>query len=284
MRTALVNTRLQQLSIYNAEIDPISSKKGVHVYRVYSGNNTFILKYFENINDRREILNYKILQSLGVPVLKVIGSTDDCLLIEDINKSVYRYAVGDDLNDPSVAKHLAQWYRRLHDAGAGYAGISGLYDEADIFTEANLKLLMEKTGNPRHPFWKEIFDKLPIVRSKLNELKKTINYNDFYWTNMVVAKDGSSAIMFDYNLMGKGYRYADIRNVCFSMGEAAAAAFKDTYGCFDVSEIIIDEFVSELCGLIKAFKCERVPKWAFAILDGLDRGVLTTKLNTLCNL
>lgn len=284
MHTTHVNTRLCQLSIYNAEIDMISSKKGVHVYRVYSGNDTFILKYFENIDDRREILNYKILQSLGVPTLKVVGSTDDCLLIEDINKSIYRYAVSDDLNDPSVAKHLAQWYRRLHDAGVGCACLSGLYDEADILTEAGLMLLMEKTDKPGHPFWKEIFDKLPIVRSKLNELEKTINYNDFYWTNMVVAKDGRSAIMFDYNLMGKGYRYADIRNVCFSMGEAAAAAFKYTYGCFNVSEIIIDEFVSELCGLIKAFQCERVPKWAFAMLDDLDNGVLTAKLNKLCDL
>ena len=37
----------------------------------------------------------------------------------------------------------------------------------------------------------------------------TLTYNDFYYTNLAVLKDGTSAIMFDYNLLGKGYAYAD---------------------------------------------------------------------------
>ena len=36
---------------------------------------------------------------------------------------------------------------------------------------------------------------------------RTLTYNDFYYTNMMVAKDKSSALMFDYNLLGKGYVY-----------------------------------------------------------------------------
>jgi len=49
--------------------------------------------------------------------------------------------------------------------------------------------------------------------SKLREILDTLTYNDFYWSNFIVRKDRQAALMFDYNLLGRGYRYSDMRNV-----------------------------------------------------------------------
>jgi hypothetical protein len=80
-------------------------------------------------------------------------------------------------------------------------------------------------------------------------LSRTLTYNDFYYTNLAVRKDGTAALMFDYNLLGKGYVYSDIRNVCSSLGDEAQAAFLAEYGEVDRCEITIDDVVSPIAAL-----------------------------------
>jgi hypothetical protein len=65
---------------------------------------------------------------------------------------------------------------------------------------------------------------------RITSLDETLTYNDFYWTNLAVSSDRKEALMFDYNLLGVGFRYNDIRNVCSSLSEEAQKVFVDVYG------------------------------------------------------
>ena len=105
--------------------------------------------------------------------------------------------------------------------------------------------------------------------SKIKNLPRVLTYNDFYYTNLIVAKDKSSAFMFDYNLLGKGYVYSDIRNVCYSLGENAKRTFLEAYGEFDKSEIIVDDVASVLVTLYHACQRKHFPDWANSVLDDL---------------
>lgn len=99
---------------------------------------------------------------------------------------------------------------------------------------------------------------------------RIVTYNDFYYTNMVVAKDKSSVLMFDYNLLGKGYAYTDVRNVLSSLAEEAGKAFLDEYGEFDPVEKALDDVVSVVVTLYLACLRDEFPWWAQELLDEID--------------
>ncbi len=87
---------------------------------------------------------------------------------------------------------------------------------------------------------------------------------------MVVAKDKSSALMFDYNLLGKGYAYTDVRNVLSALSEKAGKAFLDEYSEFDPVEKALDDVVSVVVTLYLACLRDEFPWWARALLDEMD--------------
>lgn len=86
-----------------------------------------------------------------------------------------------------------------------------------------------------------------------------MTYNDFYWTNLAVSKDGKEAMMFDYNLLGRGYAYGDVRNVTVSLSPKAAEAFRRAYGPINPTEAAV---VSVIVTLILASRREIFPAWA----------------------
>ena len=102
------------------------------------------------------------------------------------------------------------------------------------------------------------------------------------YTNMVVAQDKSSALMFDYNLLGKGYAYADVRNVLSSLSEKAGKAFLDAYGEFDPIEKALDDVVSVVVTLFLACQYDKFPRWAKSLLDEVDT-TFATKIENLRN-
>ena len=132
-----------------------------------------------------------------------------------------------DKDGVTVARRIAVWYRQLHSLG------ESLYDEADSFTLENMAWIQEKTGTQAMPAWAQLEAQYEEILSLLHRVKQTLTYNDFYYTNLIVAKDASSALMFDYNLLGKGYAYADVRNVLSSLSKEAGAAFLEAYGTVD---------------------------------------------------
>lgn len=276
---------LKKLNISYSNIDLIQNKNGVVVARVQSDTTSYIIKCFQNENYKREIKNYQFLNSLNIPTVNVFGFTDSAILMEDVSQSnAFRLGSTDDLYDVIVASKIAEWYKLLHTSSKDYVKKHGtkFYDETDFITRENIEFIKAKTNIQNLPVWKLIDDKFDIIVSKIKALPRVLTYNDFYYTNLIVAKDKSSAFMFDYNLLGKGYVYSDIRNVCSSLGENAKKAFLETYGEFDKSEIIVDDVASVLVTLYHACQRKKFPSWADYALEELKTNY-TNKVQTLIN-
>lgn len=217
--------------------------------------------------------NYRLLASLAIPTIRVIASTDSAFLLEDMDCSLtYRLGIEEDMSDLVVARRIAVWYKQLHSQGYGYVCQHGesMYDEADYFTLENIVSIKEKTGTQDAPAWLLLEQNYSAINDLLRKARRTITYNDFYYTNMVVAKDKSSALMFDYNLPGKGYAYTDVRNVLSSLSEKAGKAFLDEYGEYDPVEKALDDVVSVVVTLHLACQRDVFPWWAQSLLDELD--------------
>lgn len=281
--TAVENV-LADLGVQNASLAEIRSKDGVSVYRATVEHTSYILKYFARQADRREIGNYQILQTLRVPTIAVVAHTDSALLLEDIAQSaVLRLAAEEDMRDPEIAVRLAQWYKQLHTAGKAYVAVNAaaMYDETDAITPENMRHAARRTHTENHPVWALLRENFAAVQARILALERTLTYNDFYYTNMIVAKDRSAALMFDYNLLGKGYAYADLRNVTSSLGSAAGDAFVQAYGGYDPAEALVDAVASPLTTL--HFACQRsaFPGWAAQELEQVKDGTLEHAIRRL---
>lgn len=281
-----IKQELKKLNTPYRTINLIQNKDGVIVARVQSDEKSYIIKYFQNEDFKREIKNYQLLYDLSIPTVKVFGFSDSAILMEDISQSdTFRLATKEDLDDVAIASKIAEWYKLLHTRSKDFAegNIMELYDETDFITRNNIEFIKEKTGTQNLSVWKIIDDNFDVIVSKTRSLPRVLTYNDFYYTNLIVAKDKTSAFMFDYNLLGKGYVYSDIRNVCYSLGEDAKNAFLETYGEFDKSEIIVDDVASVLVTLYHACQRKNFPDWANDTLNELKtdyENMVQTLLNS----
>lgn len=273
----IIMCELERMGVVPDSVEPIRSKDGVTVARVRCGGRSLVIKAFQRAEFRREIENYTVLNSLGVPTLRVASVTDRALLLEDILDSAYRPGEARDLADPATAALVARWYRELHGRGRAYVERAGaaLYDENDALTAENVAAIKERSGTGSLPVWRLIEDNWDKIRAAIDAVPRTLTYNDFYYTNLAVARDGSSALMFDYNLLGKGYAYADIRNVRSSLSREAGEAFLREYGPFDEREAEVDAVASVLCGLHSAYSAGAFPRWGEELLGELRGGMLS---------
>ena len=129
--------------------------------------------------------------------------------------------------------------------------------------------------------WELLSDHLATLYAVIEKLKPVVNYNDFYYTNLAVSRNRTEAIMYDYNCMGKGYRAADLRNVCWSLNKNAAQVFLENYGTIPESEYVVDDVVSVLTTLILASKRMEMPSWSKTALEELKSGKLYANLRAL---
>lgn len=274
---------LKKLGIKADSLEEIREKDGIALLRIKTGRKSFVFKYIENEKFQRETEIYEILSSLEVETIKVFAMTEKSILMEDIAKSEkFRLGTKEDMSDPEVAKALAKWYRNLHFTGYGYVEEYGkdLYSENALITKENLAFVKTKTGTKNLPVWKIIEENFAKIKSAIESERKTFNYNDFYYANLVVAKDKSKAFMFDYNLFGKGPAYSDINNVCWSLSEEAKTAFLNEYGEIDEREKIIEEAAMVLVSLFFACKREEFPDWGAELLEEL-KGDYIKKIEAL---
>lgn len=143
--TRNIYKELENLGLNNKDsikLHEIRNKDGIYVYRVEYNKEFYVLKYISNDNYRREINNYYILNKLNIPTIKVIGSTDKALLLEDLeNSNSYRLGLESDLSDIKVAKALAKWYKKLHNNGVEYVSKNNnkFYREINAITIENVK-------------------------------------------------------------------------------------------------------------------------------------------------
>lgn len=281
----IIQDELNKLDIPCHSISILHDKDGINVSRVVSNGHSYVLKYFQKDEYKREIENYRLLSSLGIPTIRVIASTDAALLLEDIDQSAdYRLAVNEDMADPEVARCIAAWYKQLHSMGYAYVSDHGesTYDEADFFTLENISYIKERTGTQDALAWSALEHDYADISGLLCRVRRTLTYNDFYYTNMVVAKDRSAALMFDYNLLGKGYAYSDVRNVLSSLTEESGKAFLEEYGAFDPVEKALDDVVSVMVSLYFACRREVFPGWAQVLLDEVN-STFCEKIDNLRN-
>lgn len=268
----IIEQELKKLNIVYNSIGIIQNKDGVVVARVQNDKESFVIKCFLKEEFNREIANDKLLKQLNIPAVTVFGYTDCAILMEDISQSnTFRLATKEDLDDAIIASEIAKWYKLLHASSKEWVNEFGseLYDETDFITRENIEFIRTKTKTQNLLVWKLIDANFDIIISKIKSLPKVLTYNDFYYTNLVVAKDKTSAFMFDYNLLGKGYVYSDVRNVCSSLGENVKKAFLESYGAFDNSEIIVDDVASVLVTLYHACNRKSFPLWANYALEEL---------------
>lgn len=248
----------------------LREKDGITVARVKEGESSRVIKCFQKESHRREIENYRLLSELGIPTLRLIARTDSAILMEDLDHSPrYRLGVEEDLSAPKTARAIAAWYRELHRRGYEYIAQHGqdMYDETDYFTLENIALIKEQTRTQSLPAWAMLERNFDAIHAQLCQTRRTLNYNDFDHSNLAVARDGASALMFDYNLLGKGYAYNDLRNVTWAMPPEAAGAFWEAYGGFDPRERLLDDVVSVVTALYMACQRETFPAWAQGILN-----------------
>jgi hypothetical protein len=277
--------QLSKMCINYTDVAEIRSKDGVSVYRVHtSSSKSYVLKCFQNESDRREIKNYDILRSLGMQTIHITASTDCAILMEDImQSSSYRLGVADDLNNTSVAIAIAKWYQQLHIKGKEYIRLHGtdMYDETDSIKQDNIYKIAEMTQTYENSVWERITSNFNQIKNKISSPERTLTYNDFYYTNLIVTKNMKSAFMFDYNLLGKGYVYSDIRNVTSALGEQAKAAFLTEYGGYDENEKIIDDVAGALVTLHFACCRSHIPKWADKYIEQIENGELYNAVERL---
>lgn len=278
-------SELRQMGIKSGILTLVRNKDGVSVWRVATGADSYVMKCFDKPEYRREITNYKVLSSLNIPTLKLINYTNHSLLIEDIEHSTYRLGIAEDINDPETAKLIARWYKTLHENGREYANSHLLYDECDSLTYENLKAIQEKTDTGGLPVWRLIEKHFDKIHTAVMSLPRTLTYNDFHFTNLAVARDGSAALVFDYNMLGKGYVYSDIRNVCGHLGnQEARKAFISAYGSYDIKEVVVDDVASILDGLYIACRRQSFPDWADSLLERVKDGRLLTAVYKIIRL
>lgn len=277
--------QLEELDVRSPVCSLIRSKDGITLYRVESEGKKLILKIFDKQEDTREIENYLMLSKLGIKTLPLLGCTGNAILLEDVEASTsYRLGKENDLKDPETARAIARWYKMLHRKGKAYLSDfttdkKKMYDETDIITIDNMNFAAEKTGTVGNVLWEIIIENYDTIRHQIDTLDRTLTYNDFYWTNLIVSKNGDSAFMFDYNFLGKGIVYSDIRNVISALSMEAAEAFIQEYGVdINETEKKADAFFAPLVTLVHACRRETFPYWAKDSLKALKDGEILRRL------
>ena len=252
-------------------LEEVSNKDGILVYRIKDQESSKILKVFENKIYKREISNYKILMELGIQTIPVYSFAESSILMEDIKFSDrYRLAAKEDMFDPKVIVPLARWYQKLHREGEIYLKDNKikLYSEYDLITRESITFLKDKINVKNEKVW-------DILNSEIDKLHKfcrarrTITYNDFYFVNMIVAKDYSEAFMFDYNMLGEGLIASDILNVTSST-KKCDEKFIESYGEINMLETTVNNILAHIFAVLEGFKRENFPDWAEESLKFLE--------------
>ncbi|SHI93935.1 hypothetical protein SAMN02745244_01378 [Tessaracoccus bendigoensis DSM 12906] len=249
--------------------DVISDDDGILVVGGELDDLPVVVKRFASEAGRREIPTYHLLRRLGVPTLPLLGSGPDWIILEELTSAGYRRATADDLADPAIARLVAGWYDTLHAAGDTLPRTAVGFSELDLIDEAGLTAV-ERRWPDLAPRLAWARGRLPRWRDDLAGMSLTLTHNDFWFTNLAVSWDGSSALLYDYNLTGMGLRASDLRNVTLGLAPAAGRAFLTRYEELasmrgvELSRAAerLDRETAHLVALIMASESEDTPHWA----------------------
>ena len=268
--------------------ETLSDRHGHSIWRITTQECSYILKWFpEGQSAATEVQAYGLLQELGVPTLPVHAKTSQALLLEDLATSAeWRLAVEDDVADPHVGEAVARWYKSFHELGAELLASNRsvpqlLRREIDSLDQDSILSTGRLLGLADHPVWRLAADSIDLLKDAASNLAETLNYNDFYWTNLALSRSVDpqlNAVVFDYHLLGIGLRYSDCRNVTSSLQKDAVSAFWETYGATDVREQTLDRPLATLVALVTATRLPEFPVWARGNRERVVRGELERDL------
>jgi hypothetical protein len=269
-----------------ARSETLSERHGHRIWRLHTPERPYILKWFpDDASATVEVAAYRLLAELQVPTLPVHGMTGQALLLEDLQSSpCWRLASEKDMEQPQVGEAVAGWYREFHARGRRF--LSGdrprpsfLSRESDRLDEVGILAIGDDLSLSELPIWQLAAEHIGLLKDAESRLDLTLNYNDFYWTNLALSREGAlCAVIFDYHLWGMGMHYSDCRNVAGSLGERAAAAFREAYGEVDPRESVIDRPLSTLIALFTATRRPDFPAWAEGSLRRAKNGNLERDL------
>ncbi len=253
-------------------VETISERHGHGVWRLVTAGGSYVLKWMPGSEGRVEVEGYRLLRKLGVPTLPLYGSTDQALLLEDLGTSErWRLADEDDVARAEVGRAVARWYRVFHDAGEKFLRGADRPDflsrETEDLTPETILETGRALGLTGLPVWKLVADHIDLLKAAVERLSLTLNYNDFYWTNLALLRGPEGepeAVVFDYHLLGLGMRVSDVRNVRSALAGDAIAAFGEAYGAVDPREAALDRPLATLYGLHVAARRDVFPRWAEA--------------------
>jgi aminoglycoside phosphotransferase (APT) family kinase protein len=270
------------LSWAGCDIGTITARHGSAVYRLSQPEHHAILKVY---TQETEANAYRLLGSLAIPILQMHQAGPNWILLEDLEASLcWRLAEPRDVDLPETGAALAGWYRTLHGAGATLLAKQSdapafLKRQCDSITEASVMDSARRLGMADLAVWGLVTCSLELLKMRFQSFAKTLNYNDFHWTNLALSRERPvRAIVFDYHLLGIGPIWSDIRNVCGSLGPAARETFLESYGEVDDSPAVFDSALSILYSLNVASRLEQLPTWAMTLIKRVGEGDLEALL------
>ena len=261
----------------------LRQRPGHTVYRIFTSNRSYILKWFNTEDKVLELQVYTLLHDTQVPTLPVHGQTNRALLLEDLHtSSTLRLASPGDMESESTGIALAAWYCQLHQAGRQALldknhDLSFLSREIDELSPLSLQSAGEILNLTHLPVWRLAIESIETLTSIYRSLPHTFNYNDFAAENLALSPVNSTpvqAIVFDYDCFGIGLAYSDWRNVTHSLKNRARDAFAHAYGEINQLEKIIDEPLSVLYNLVVASSRQQLPDWAKPSINTVTTGSL----------
>ncbi len=269
-------------------VERIHEKHGNRLYRVRCDMRSVVIKWFGDTNESTEICSYALLKELGIPTLCVLGQSHDAIAIEDLadNKD-WRLATDADIELPDVGRAVAEWYLRLHEAGRERLTASTdpprfLRREEDALDADTILAIGNTLGLTHLHIWRLCANHIEPLKLAIGSQTTTFTYNDFHWSNMAVTRlqvKPSSAVMFDFHLLGIGMPASDYRNVLGSLCGPAANTFVEVYGPPDEQEVLLDAPVSVLVGLKEATQRQKLPSWAEYLIQSAINGELEHSLH-----
>ncbi len=259
-----IGVTLSRLGVPAGEIrrvETISVRPGHRLYRIHTRRRSHILKSFPVKNPGNEIKGYGLLRQLGVPTINVIAMTETDLLLEDLTCSKeWRLATEVHAGDRHVGRAVARWYWYFHEKGSTLAESGSgpppfLKREEDLLDRASIESAGRALGLSRLDSWRLAAGHIDLLKLILSNFGTTLNYNDFHWTNLALSRNsgtGMEAMVFDYDLLGIGTRYSDVRNAVGSLSGEAITGFQEVYGSVDPGEMTLDRPLATLYALVSA--------------------------------
>ena len=191
-----------------------------------------------------------------------------------------------DAGDRHVGRAVARWYRYFHEKGSALAESGSgpppfLKREEDLLDRASIESAGRALGLSRLDSWRLAAGHIDLLKLILSNFGTTLNYNDFHWTNLALSRNsgtGMEAMVFDYDLLGIGTRYSDVRNAVGSLSGEAITGFQEVYGSVDPGEMTLDRPLATLYALVSAARMATFPKWAEESRQAVLNGTFKTDL------